>query len=257
MRRNGWIRLPTRLPISIASFWPRGATARVRGKVQEISFADNSEEGEGESLVDRRPRPAVTSTNVKALFDGPGPYPSTVDPASMGFAGPLSYHNPQRVSDYWQPAGPPAPTPLINPNANSEIETNKRDSDPITQEKVRQASHGHNHPPTNPLSHAARNVSARTQSLDISTMNFSRTLSGSAGVSPFGPMPPSPGAVAASPNTASGQYFPGQHLRANNTGRAGLGSYDSAVDNVTQGEWGIANYLLMFPGLSNVQVSHQ
>jgi hypothetical protein len=183
--------------------------ANGQGELEGLKSADVLE-GEGESL-DRRP--AVTATNVKALFDGPGPYPAAGDTAAMGFAGPLSYHNPQRA-EYWQPTPVPA-----------ESESNKRDSDPIIQEKVRQASHGH-HP--HPLSHAARNVSARTQSLDISTMNFSRTLSGSSGA--FAPIPPSP--VAASSN---GQYIPVQHLRANITGR-GVGNYDSAVDGVTQGE---------------------
>jgi len=171
---------------------------------------------------------------MKALFDGPGSYPSSSDPATLGFAGPLSYHNPQRIPDYWQPAQIPAqiPIPISAPPPAAETSPSKRDSDPVIADKVRQASHGHNH--QNQLSHAARNASARTQSLDISSLSFSRTLSGSA--SAFGPMPPSPGAVNGSPNTASGQYFPGQHLRANVTGR-GKNGYDSNIDSVTQGEF--------------------
>ena len=63
-------------------------------------------DGEGESLFDRRQRPAAVSTDVKALFDGPGgPYPPVDDSASLGFAGPLSFHDPRRVPEFWQPAG--------------------------------------------------------------------------------------------------------------------------------------------------------
>jgi hypothetical protein len=205
------------------------------------------------------------TTDVKALFDGPGGrYRVVEDPASLGFAGPLSFHDPRRVPDFWQPAGAQAvgfpcgthtaslkmleqPAP---PRTGSEI--SKRDSDPLIQEKVRQASVGQAH------THVGRSVSARTQSLDITSLNFSRSQSGSQGA--FSPIPPSPGALASSPNTATGQYFPGQHphLRPNVTGRA-MGGYDSGLDSVTQGlhlgiywsgaDWGT--------GLSSVSVSHQ
>lgn len=183
-------------------------------------------EAEGESLVERRQRPVSVTTDVKALFNGGvsqvGPAFRSLDD-SLGFAGPLSYHDPKRVQDVWQP---PAPAQSA---ARAEHEPSKRDSDPVIQEKVRMASH---HAPT----HNARSVSARTQSLDITSLNFSRALMG--GGNAFGPVPPSPGAATSSPNTATGQYFPGQHdVRAsvNLTGRPASTYESSSVDSVTQG----------------------
>ena len=177
--------------------------------------------------MERRPRPAAVTTNVKALFDGPGPHNGgaaqfrPIDD-SLGFAGPMSYHEPHRVQEYWRPAG------LQSNNSRAESEASKRDSDPVIQDKVRQASANH------PQSHAARAISARTQSLDITSLNLSRALAGSS-QSAFGPMPPSPGAATSSPNTATAQFFPGQHgLRANVTGR-GMGNYDNQMETVTQG----------------------
>lgn len=171
------------------------------------------------------------------------------DNSGPGFAGPLGYPAPTRVPDFWQPAGAPIPVSSLssatrgkkkNPNVQvpapprSDTETtNKRDSDPIIQEKVRQAQihgpHGQ-----------ARGVSARTQSLDITSLNFSRALAGGGGQNNFGPIPPSPspgvGGMASSPNTATGQFFPHSHavhpLHPNMTGK---GYYETQLDVVTQG----------------------
>jgi hypothetical protein len=177
-------------------------------------------------LVERRKRPATVTADVKALFNGSNgssqlnPSFRSVDD-SLGFAGPLSYHDPRRVADYWQPSS----------------ETSKRDSDPVIQDKMRQAGGSSNGPHQ---SHAARAISARTQSLDITSLNFSRALTGQS--SAFGPVPASPGAASSSPGTATSQYFPGGHapsaLRANVTGRP-VSSYDAGydgVDSVAQGE---------------------
>ncbi|OCF33709.1 cytoplasmic protein [Kwoniella heveanensis BCC8398] len=201
-----------------------------------LSTGANTAEPEGESLVERRQRPVTVSTDVRALFNGPGGSYRPSDESALGFAGPLNYQNPQRGSDLWPGSTQPTRT---------ESDHSKRDSDPIIQDRVRQASTGHANQP--PHYHAqSRVLSNRHQSLDIS--HFSRSHSSSA--SAFGPMPPSPTAANSSPNTATGPYFPhvGPHpIRANVTGRGGYGggvSGDSGVDSVTQ-------------GLSNVTVSHQ
>lgn len=77
-----------------------------------LATGGNAPEGEGESLIERRPRPAAP-TNVKALFDGPGGSSGSGGawPAdeSLGFAGPLSFHDPRRVPVHWQ-AQPPVQT---------------------------------------------------------------------------------------------------------------------------------------------------
>ncbi len=71
--------------------------------------------------MERRQRPATVATNVKALFDGPGgPYRPTEDSASLGFAGPLSFHDPRRVPDYWQPAGVSGVSHLPEPGGASD-----------------------------------------------------------------------------------------------------------------------------------------
>jgi len=180
--------------------------------------------------VERRQRPATVTADVKALFNGGNAQSQShnsfrsVDD-SLGFAGPLSYHDPRRVNDYWQPT---------SVSGRSDSEMSKRDSDPVIQDKLR--SGGGNGPPQ---SHATRSVSGRTQSLDISSLSFSRALTGQS--SAFGPVPPSPGVASSSPGTATSQYFPGHApstLRANVTGRP-VSSYDSydGVDGVTHGEW--------------------
>ncbi|WRT70668.1 uncharacterized protein IL334_007666 [Kwoniella shivajii] len=230
--------------------YPSNATKRVDSFTDAFSHFNskllatgaNNNEAEGESLVERRQRPVTVSTDVRALFNGPGgPYRST-DDGALGFAGPLSYQNPQRGSDLWPGSAQPTRT---------ESDHSKRDSDPIIQDRVRQASTGHSntHPP-HPHSQPRVNPAMRHQSLDISHMNFSRSLSGT---SAFGPMPPSPTAANSSPNTATGPYFPhvGPHpIRANVTGRGGYGG----VGNATTPDQGVEG---VTQGLSNVQVSHQ
>ncbi|WVF68055.1 hypothetical protein IAT40_002818 [Kwoniella sp. CBS 6097] len=201
-----------------------------------LSTGTNTAEAEAESLVERRQRPVTVSTDVRALFNGPGGSYRPGDESALGFAGPLNYQNPQRGSDLWPGSAQPTRT---------ESDHSKRDSDPIIQDRIRQASTGHSNQP--PHYHAqSRVLSNRHQSLDIS--HFSRSHSSSQ--SAFGPMPPSPTAANSSPNTATGPYFPhvGPHpIRANVTGRGGYGggvSGDAGVDSVTQ-------------GLSNVSVTHQ
>jgi hypothetical protein len=217
-------------------------------------------EGEGESLVERRQRPVSVTTDVKALFNGGvsqvgAAYRSLDD--SLGFAGPLSYHDPSKRSqqDYWQPPALSQPPPRADSDSGV-----RRDDPPVISEHVRQSSH-HVVP-----SHAVRAVSARTQSLDITSLNFSRALTGAGHA--FGPVPPSPGTITSSPNTATGQYFPGTHsqhaLRANVTGRqagvaVGKGGAGS-MDSVTQCELGADRcdeWMLTKPGLSNVSIAHQ
>ena len=191
---------------------------------------------DGQSLIDRRQRPV--SADVKALFEGPGQigFKPSEEPGSTGFAGPLSF-DARRVSEFWQPPIPavsfytyhtvifigtdyfPQPQPPRN-----ESDPSKRDSDPIIQEKLRQASaSGFGHPGNHP-----RCISARTQSLDIISLNFSRSLAGQ----PFGPMPPSPS--GASPSTASGQFFPAHHVHPASIGKGPIA--DSGLESVTQGE---------------------
>ncbi|WVR08561.1 hypothetical protein IAU60_005616 [Kwoniella sp. DSM 27419] len=208
-----------------------------------LSTGTSTAEAEGESLVERRQRPVTVSTDVRALFNGPGGSFRTAEEGALGFGGSLSYQDPRRgAADLWAGSTQPART---------ESDHSKRDSDPIIQDRVRQASAGHaSH--TNPHPHnQPRVVSARHQSLDISHLNYSRSLTGSQAA--FGPMPPSPTAANSSPNTATGPYFPhvGPHpIRANVTGRggyggsAGSGAGDQAVDSVTQ-------------AMNNVSVSHQ
>ncbi|KAK8850505.1 hypothetical protein IAR55_004423 [Kwoniella newhampshirensis] len=226
--------------------YPSNATKRVDSFADAFSHFNskllatgaNNTEGEGESLVERRQRPVTVSTDVRALFNGPGASFRSAEEGSLGFAGPLGYTEPRRGADLWPGSTQPTRT---------ESDHTKRDSDPIIQDRVRQASTGHGVPP-HPHPHSQpRVVSARHQSLDISHMNFSRSLSSNQGS--FGPMPPSPTAANSSPNTATGPYFPhaGPHpIRANVTGRGGYGGAggDQGVDSLTQ-------------ALSNIQVSHQ
>lgn len=155
-----------------------------------------------------RPRTAVDSSDVKALFEGPGN-------ENPGFAGPLGLPS-ARAPEFWQPSGPT--------HTRSETESAKRDPESAVREHVRAATQ-HVSP------HSQRGMSARTQSLDISSLNFSRSLS-SGGSNPFGPMPPSPSGMVSSPNTATGPFFPSSHrpLHPQATG----GRY--TVDSITDGE---------------------
>nr|XP_018259640.1 cytoplasmic protein [Kwoniella dejecticola CBS 10117]OBR81798.1 cytoplasmic protein [Kwoniella dejecticola CBS 10117] len=230
--------------------YPSNATKRVD------SFADafthfnskllatgaNNNEAEGESLVERRQRPVTVSTDVRALFNGPGGAYRSAEESALGFAGPLSYQNPPRGSDLWPGSTQPTRT---------ESDHSKRDSDPIIQDRVRQASTGHSNTsshPSHPHPHSQSriNPTMRHQSLDISHMKFSRSSSTSGGANVFGPMPPSPTAANSSPNTATGPYFPhvGPHpIRANVTGRGAYSAMsgaastasDQGVESVTQG----------------------
>ena len=177
-------------------------------------------EGEPDTVVPRQ-RPATITADVKALFNGGAHAHSAVNSSfrsvddSLGFAGPLSYHDPRRGGEFW-----PNP-PVQQPRADAG-DVSKRDSDPNLQDRVRSSAHGTSH-------------GLRTQSLDIKSLQFSRGLAASA----FGPVPSPPG--SGSPHTATAQYFPGhqhQHqLRPNVTGRGPHGyemSHD-AVDSVAQG----------------------
>ena len=153
-----------------------------------------------------------------------------------GYAGPFTgnapYNPGRNLQATW--GSSPLSTPSDPPKNTSlnGTEASKRDSDPIIQERLRQTNSAH------PLSHAARAVSARTQSLDITSLNYSRALTG-AGPGNFGPMPPSPGPAQGNPSTGTGQYF-GKHVRA----QSRAGGFDSRLETVTQ-------------GLNNVQVSHE
>ncbi|WWC92268.1 uncharacterized protein L201_007222 [Kwoniella dendrophila CBS 6074] len=238
--------------------YPSNATKRVDSFADAFSHFNskllatgaNNTEAEGESLVERRQRPVTVSTDVRALFNGPGGSYRSGDEGALGFAGPLGYQTTQRGSDLWPGSTQPTRT---------ESDHSKRDSDPIIQDRVRQASTGHsntsNPPPTSsshphPHSQSRINPTMRHQSLDISHMKFSRSSSTSGGNNSFGPMPPSPTAANSSPNTATGPYFPhvGPHpIRANVTGRGGgytSSTSDQGVEGVTQ-------------AMGNVQVSHQ
>lgn len=143
--------------------------------------------GGGRKLNDQlsHPRTTVDSNNVKALFEGP----VEVNP---GFAGPLGLPSATRTTDVWQPSG--------HAHARSETDTVKRDLEPPVAERVRSVT-------SQNTTHSPRGQSARTQSLDISSINFSRSLSGSGGPMAFGPIPPSPGGLVSSPSTATGPFF--------------------------------------------------
>lgn len=207
------------------------AFTHFNSKLLATNAASSTSEGEsGDPVVERRQRPVTMNADVKALFNG-GPQSQVHPPFrsvddSLGFAGPLSYHDPRRVGEFW-PTGPTHPS-----TTRTESDGNKRDEPSGLQERVR-SQHG-----------------LRTQSLDITSVKqFSRGLANSGA---FGPVPASPGS-GSSPHTASAQYFPGgpQHLhqlRPNMTGRPSHSGYSSdlshdasqtAVDAVTQGELGV------------------
>ncbi|BEI88056.1 uncharacterized protein CcaverHIS019_0107740 [Cutaneotrichosporon cavernicola] len=179
---------------------------------------------------------------VKALFDS----------EYQGFAGPLSF----AVPDYWQPGSGPShsqmavgsavgtavggavgssapssadPTSAVSDGPKPKPPKPKRASDtPLEDKRGHAHNHSHSHAPAqhqHALSHGhghghpARAVGARTQSLDITQLNFARALGGPA--PSFAPVPPSP------------SQSPGHYDRR----------YAGTVDGVTQ-------------GLANVQVSH-
>ncbi|ODO10578.1 hypothetical protein I350_01175 [Cryptococcus amylolentus CBS 6273] len=126
---------------------------------------------------------------------------------------PLSFHQDRRIEELWPIVNPvsqrPAPT-------RTESDHQKRESDPVINDRIRQASTGHvpagSHsgalPPHRHHSHSQSRINAnRHQSLDISQLNFSRALSGGKS-SPFGMMPGSPPILDSSPNTATGGFMP-------------------------------------------------
>ncbi|TXT11510.1 uncharacterized protein COLE_01920 [Cutaneotrichosporon oleaginosum] len=168
---------------------------------------------------------------VKALFDS----------EYQGFAGPLSFH----VPVYWQPGSgsahhgqsvgmtgtavgsgsapsSAAPTSAASDGPKPKPPKPKRTSD-VEDKRGHAHNHSHSHGPPqhqHALSHGhghghgnpARAVGARTQSLDITQLNFARALGGPA--PSFAPVPPSP------------SQSPGNYERR----------YAGTVDGVTQSE---------------------
>ncbi|KIR69125.1 cytoplasmic protein [Cryptococcus bacillisporus CA1873] len=201
-------------------------------------------DGDSDRRIKQTAASVVATEDVRALFNGRGNSFGLGDESNLGLVSSLNYQDPRKGADRW-PGSIPQQPPVTS---RTESDHQKRDSDPIINDRIRQASTGHSsslsthlHPHSRP-----RISSNRHQSLDISQLNFSRALTG--GPSAFGPMPPSPTAANSSPNTATAPYFPhvGPHpIRANVTGRGGYGSASSAdVESVAQ-------------TMSNVQLSHQ
>lgn len=152
-----------------------------------------------------RPRTAVDSSDVKALFEAPGD-------SNPGFAGPLGVPW-SAAPEFWQPSGPT--------HVRAETDTVKRDTDPTIQERIRSATHQ--------VSPHSQRGSARTQSLDMNSLNFARSLSG--GSNSFGPVPASPSGMVSSPSTATGPFFPsGHHQHTVSSGAR------YTVDAITDGE---------------------
>ncbi|WVO20505.1 uncharacterized protein IAS62_001802 [Cryptococcus decagattii] len=210
-----------------------------------LSTKNNTElDGDSDRRIKQTAASVVATEDVRALFNGPGNSFGLGDESNLGLVSSLNYQDPRKGADRW-PGSIPQQPPVTG---RTESDHQKRDSDPIINDHIRQASTGHSsslsthlHPHSRP-----RISSNRHQSLDISQLNFSRALTG--GPSAFGPMPLSPTAANSSPNTATAPYFPhvGPHpIRANVTGRGGYGSASSAdVESVAQ-------------TMSNVQLSHQ
>ncbi|KAL7422885.1 hypothetical protein Q5752_002182 [Cryptotrichosporon argae] len=165
-----------------------------------LGNAGPADEAAQTATADRRHRASSSQSNVKALFNGPSPAPAF--DAAIQFNG-LGYHDPRFY---------PNDTVI-----GMGVDVSKRGSDPLLGDKLRAAAtfapgglhvHAHPHPPH--ATHAARAVSgARTQSLDITSLNFVRALSGpgagpgAAPASGFTPLP----AAQASPTSAGGQFF--------------------------------------------------
>ncbi|EAL23071.1 hypothetical protein CNBA5960 [Cryptococcus deneoformans B-3501A] len=206
----------------------------------------NSTEFDGD--LDRRVKQTAASVvateDVRALFNAPGNGFRLGDESNLGLVSSLNYQDPRKSTDRW-PGSISQQPPVAS---RTESDHQKRDSDPIINHRIRQASTGHTsslsthlHPHSRP-----RISSNRHQSLDISQLNFSRALTG--GPPAFGSVPLSPTAANSSPNTATAPYFPhvGPHpIRANVTGRGGYGSAASVdVEGVAQ-------------TMGNMQLSHQ
>ena len=208
-----------------------------------LSTSANPEDSE--NLLDRRPRPATSASDVRALFDGtiqpsqshqhiPGHQSFRSVDESGAFGYPFGFAGTRPVGEPWQQPGGPTP-------ARTESEASKRDSDPILQEKVRQM-------PSGPGPHQQpRMVSNRTQSLDITSLNFARREIGQMGTI-------GQGAVTASPNTSTGQYFPHAVPPPQSTSMY----MDSALEGVTQGQSNIScwNGADTWTGMNSIQVSH-
>jgi hypothetical protein len=221
--------------------YPSNAQKRVDSFADAFSHFDSkllstSTKTEGEGTPSR---PVLPTANVKALFDGgSAPTSSGAYDSSLSFTGPLGFN----VPDYWQPGGlPPGSTAPA-------ADVSKRGSDSTLEEKLRSSSSTVHHPTghvpghTHTLSHShvhpSRAVGARTQSLDITQLNFARALGGPSASSSFSPLPPSPtvnanasinastssSAGAGSTTGPSGSYYQGQQR------------YASSVEGVTQGE---------------------
>ncbi|XAO22317.1 hypothetical protein I312_101086 [Cryptococcus bacillisporus CA1280] len=198
-------------------------------------------DGDSDRRIKQTAASVVATEDVRALFNGRGNSFGLGDESNLGLVSSLNYQDPRKGADRWPGSIPPV-------TSRTESDHQKRDSDPIINDRIRQASTGHSSSLSTHLHrHSRPRISSnRHQSLDISQLNFSRALTG--GPSAFGPMPLSPTAANSSPNTATAPYFPhvGPHpIRANVTGRGGYGSASSAdVESVAQ-------------TMSNVQLSHQ
>ncbi|WVQ70686.1 hypothetical protein IAR50_000208 [Cryptococcus sp. DSM 104548] len=162
------------------------------------------------------PRQSVQLEQTQASFGNLKLEPDTNGTNGAGERGlavpPLSFQD-RRIEELWPIVNPvsqrPAPT-------RTESDHQKRESDPIINDRIRQASTGHvpagSHSGAIPHRHhphsQSRITTNRHQSLDISQLNFSRALSGGGKSSPFGMMPGSPPALDSSPNTATGGFMP-------------------------------------------------
>ncbi|RXK40626.1 hypothetical protein M231_02081 [Tremella mesenterica] len=133
---------------------------------------------------------------------------------NSGFVGAFSI--PQRATEYWQPSS----NPMKNP---SQSDPSKRDSDPIIQDRLSQLTiHPTRHPGTAP-----RAASHRTQSLDITSLNFVRLQRVPLGDSTV---------QGGGPNTSTGQFFPlPSHQAMHGHGLNGF-SVDAGLGDVSQGK---------------------
>ncbi|EIW69943.1 hypothetical protein TREMEDRAFT_71463 [Tremella mesenterica DSM 1558] len=131
---------------------------------------------------------------------------------NSGFVGAFSI--PQRATEYWQPSS----NPMKNP---SQSDPSKRDSDPIIQDRLSQLTiHPTRHPGTAP-----RAASHRTQSLDITSLNFVRLQRVPLGDSTV---------QGGGPNTSTGQFFPlPSHQAMHGHGLNGF-SVDAGLGDVSQ-----------------------
>lgn len=222
--------------------YPNNAIKRVDNYADAFShfnsklFAGGNKNGSAQPPVEDlmpRTRTAVDSNNVKALFEAPGD-------SNPGFAGPLGVPRSAKP-EFWQPSGPT--------HVRAETDSVKRDTEPSIQERIRSVTHQ--------VSPQSQRGSARTQSLDMKSLNFSRSLSG--GSNNFGPMPPSPGGgLVSSPGTATGPFFPSSGHHQHTVSSSGRYTVDSITDGMSLALKArtVPSRLLTISGLNNVQVSH-